>query len=400
MNRPESGTDQNASLIRWPAKVNEVPKEIFDREDVYRLEIERIFMGPEWHPVAHAGELPEPGDFKSTFLGEVPVLVVRGDDGEIRVMQNACAHRGNLLETRTCGNALEFECPYHRWLFDSRGALRGAPGMDDFSPSFKQADFGIAQIRSTEFYGMIFATMSADTPDIETFLGEVADPLRRAMGGDGRLGLLGYQKVVYDCNWKVYIDNDGYHAPLLHKAFKLLNWQGGKGRQFATDRGHIGFVSELALPDIDKQDLLVDGSLIEFKGKDTSGSVIAAIKPITGVTKHLDMINLRFAFPRGVNKTEVHYGYFYHLDDDAEMIRHRVRQSSNMLGPSGLVSAEDASIFMRVHAGNHTPGVAVFQKGVTDEYQVGSEFKQNDEAGNLPGWEYYRKQMGFERDQG
>ena len=45
-------------LLRWPAKVNEIPKEIFDREDLFQLELERIFYGAEWHPVAHAGELP------------------------------------------------------------------------------------------------------------------------------------------------------------------------------------------------------------------------------------------------------------------------------------------------------------------------------------------------------
>lgn len=394
MNAPEKSSD----LLRWPAKINEIPKEVFDREDIYQQELKNIFYGAEWHPVAHAGEIPEIGDYKTIFIGEMPVLIIHGEDDKIRVFQNACAHRGNLMVTHTCGNSLEYECPYHRWLFDSTGELRGAPNMDDFSPSFKQEDFGLAEIRSTEFCGMIFATLSDETPDIETFLGEVADPLKAGLGGDGRIRLLGYQKVLYDCNWKVYIDNDGYHAPLLHKAFKLLNWQGGAGRQFATERGHIGFVSELALPDVDKQDLLVDGSLIAFKGHDTSGSVIAAIKPITGVTKHLDMINIRFAFPRGVNKTEVHYGYFYHLDDDEEMVRHRIRQSSNMLGPSGLVSAEDASIFMRIHAGNHTPGNVTFQKGVFDEYDIGFEFKQNDETGNLPGWEYYRKQMGFVRE--
>jgi len=65
------------------------------------------------------------------------------------------------------------------------------------------------------------------------------------------------------------------------------------------------------------------------------------------------------------------------------------------------VSAEDASIFMRIQIGNHTPGNVTFQKGVSDEHSmsnIGFEFKQNDESGNLPGWEYYRKQMGFVRE--
>lgn len=384
------------SLIQWPEKVNEIPKEVFNSEEVFKLELERIFYGPEWHIVAHQGEIPLPGDYKTFRLGEMPLLIVQGEDGEIRVFENSCSHRGNLLVVKNCGNSLEFECPYHRWIFDGKGALRGAPLMNDFAPSFKKENFGLKALRTENFHGMIFTTLSDKAPDLDTFLGAVKEPLMQAMSG-GDLKLLGYQKIKYDCNWKAYFDNDGYHAPLLHSAFKLLNWQGGAGRQFATERGHIGFVSDLVVPDPSKQNLVKDGSLIEFKGKDSSGSVIAGIRPLSGITKHLDMINIRFAIAKGVAETEVHYAYFCRVDDDDEMMRHRVRQSSNMLGPSGLVSMEDASIFLRIHQGSRTSGNAIFQKGVHDEQNVAFEFQQNDEAGNLPGWEYYRKVMGFQR---
>jgi anthranilate 1,2-dioxygenase large subunit len=394
MNAPESTYTQ----VAWPAKVNEIPKDIFDREDVYQLELEKIFYGPEWHAVAHAGEIPNPGDFKTINVGERPILVVRGDDGEIRTFYNACSHRGNLLETRVTGNAAEFECPYHRWLFDTRGALRGAPGDEDFSPSFCKEEMGVPTIRSTEYLGLIFVTCSDETPDIETYLGRTKDALAITLNGDGRLKLLGYQKVLYDVNWKAYADNDGYHAPLLHAAFKLLNWQGGEGEQYGTENGHIGFESELKVPE--DTGFLNDPTLLHFKGTESSkGSAIASIFPVTVITKHMDMINIRFAFPRGVGSTEVHYGYFAHVDDDEEMVRHRIRQSSNMLGPTGLVSMEDASIFSRIHRGNHTPGNVAFQKGVKHEDRIWYDFKQNDEAGNLPRWEHYRKSMGFNREE-
>jgi len=394
MNAPES----SSSLISWPAKVNEIPKEIFDREDIYQLELEKIFYGPEWHPVAHAGEIPDPGDFKTINVGERPILVVRGDDGQIRTFYNSCSHRGNLLETRVSGNAVEFECPYHRWLFDNSGALRGAPGDDDFSPSYCKEEMGVPAIRSAEYLGLIFVTCSDDTPELEGYLGRMKKALAITFNGDGRLKLLGYQKVLYDVNWKAYVDNDGYHAPLLHAAFKLLNWQGGQGEQYATANGHMGFESELKVPT--GTDFLHDPSLIEFKGTESSkGSAIAGTFPITVITKHMDMINIRFAFPRGVGKTEVHYGYYSHEDDNEEMIRHRIRQSSNLLGPTGLVSMEDASIFSRIHRGNHTPGNAIFQKGVKHEDRIWYDFKQNDEAGNLPRWEHYRKSMGFIREE-
>ena len=385
--------------VHWPAKLNEIPKDIFDREDIFRLELERIFYGPEWHPVAHTGELPNIGDFKTFHIGERPLLIIHGQDGQVRVFYNACSHRGTLLETSNRGNKTEYECPYHRWLFDSTGALRGCPGKDDFAPSFRQEDSGLAEVRSAIVGGLIFATLHDDTPDIDSWLGRTQPALLQLLGGDGRLRLLGYQKVSYDCNWKAYVDNDGYHAPLLHLAFKMLNWQGGGGTQFATENGHIAFQSELKVPN--NTGFLRDPSLIEFKGTHTSkGSVIVSLNPLTVMTKHLDMINVRFAVARSLLKTEVHYAYFAHADDDEAMVTHRLRQSSNMLGPCGMVSMEDASIFLRVQQGNRTPGNAVFQKGVKHERgEMWLDFKQNDEAGNLPKWEYYRRVMGFQREE-
>lgn len=295
------------------------------------------------------------------------------------------------------GNKKEFECPYHRWLFDTSGNLVGCPNHREFLPNFNKADYPLAQPRFDTFYGLIFVTLSADTEPLLEFLGDTQKTLLDLLGGDGRLELLGYQKVRYDSNWKAYADNDGYHAPLLHQAFKLLNWQGGKGRQFTcTSHGHICFESALSV--VSGPTVLKDQSLIEFKGQDPSvGSRIVSLFPTFVATKHLDVINLRFANPIDENKVEVHYAYFAHQDDDEDMLRHRLRQSSNLLGPCGLVSMEDASIFHRIHIGSHTPGSAVFQKGVHDPSKLGSEFLQNDESGNLPRWEYYRQVMGFQR---
>lgn len=383
----------------WPANLNEVPKEIFERQDIYQLELERIFYGPFWHPVAHAAEIPNNGDFKTFFLGEMPLLIVRGDDAKIRVFLNSCTHRGTLLETGTMGNRKQFECPYHRWLFNDQGDLIGCPAVEDYAADFKKEDFGLNEVASAEFCGLIFATLSDQTPDLATSLKGTTDALTTALGGDGQLRLLGYQKVIYNSNWKCYFDNDGFHAPLLHAAFKMLNWQGGKGRQYATEQGHLCFESELKIPN--NPGFLKDPSVIAFKGTDPQkGSVIAGLFPITGVVKHMDMLNIRFAFPRGMLNTEVHYAYFCRQDDDAEMVRHRLRQSSNLIGPSGLVSIEDAAVFNRLQVGTRTPGLAYFQKGVKDKRKLAWEFKQNDEWGNVPKWELYRRVMGFQRAPG
>jgi anthranilate 1,2-dioxygenase large subunit len=109
----EPNTEQQPQL-QWPARYNSVPKEIFHREDIYRLELERIFYGEEWHPVAHRAEVPRPADFKTGMVGEASVLVVHGTDDELRVFLNSCPHRGTTLKTSSRGCSDLIQCPYHR----------------------------------------------------------------------------------------------------------------------------------------------------------------------------------------------------------------------------------------------------------------------------------------------
>ena len=80
--------------IKWPAEGNaRVPYRMFCDPDIYHAELSRIFLGPTWQYLALAGELAQPGDYLTTFLGETPVIVTRGQDGEIHAMVNRCAHR-------------------------------------------------------------------------------------------------------------------------------------------------------------------------------------------------------------------------------------------------------------------------------------------------------------------
>lgn len=389
-------TFANDGSLRWPAEFNTIPKDVFHRGDVYQAELERIFYGREWHPLAHVSELPNKGDFKTLQIGEAPVLIVHGDDDRVRVFFNSCPHRGTQLKTCARGNDKEIECPYHRWLFNLRGDLQGAPGMDQFEPGFRKQDYGLRELRSGEFCGLILATCRDDTPDLGEFLRGAEDYLRKALGGDGRLTLIGYQKTIYGTNWKEYGDNEGYHPPLLHRAFRLLRWQGGKGTQGVTENGHKVLEAEVQRPN---PGFLNDHSLVEFRDTSTPPrSVVVSLWPMTTIVKHMDVINIRYAFPRSPDETEVHYAYFAHQNDSPELYDHRVRQASNLLGPSGFISLEDGAVFNRVHEGSYGLGTVAFHKGYEGKPLASPCFvAQNDEASNLLRWERYRQTMGFER---
>lgn len=387
--------------VVWPSRFSQVPKAVFVRQDVFDAELQRILYGAEWHPVAHESEIPNRGDFKTFVHGEVPLLINRDGDGEIHVFFNTCTHRGTQLETEQRGNKLLFECPYHRWSFSATGALRSCPRRGEgYSPGFSYDRYPLKRPRVERFMGLIFISMSAETPDLDSYLGDVKQTLADIMGGDGRLKHIGYQKALYDVNWKGYNDSDSYHAALLHGAFRWMNWESGRGTQIVDlERGHIGTSSQLSPPADKGASLLKDPSLLEFKATDPNeGSRVVKLFPLFVAVKHFDVINLRFANPVGVGQTDVQYAYFAHADDSPEMVRHRIRQASNLLGPCGFITMEDAAVFNRIQIGSHTPGCAEFQKGVGSELASDMNFVQNDESSQLLRWDYYRRTMGFAQE--
>src|SRR5919199_1587078 len=92
---------------------------IFADSEIYALEQERIF-GRVWLHVAHESEIPQSGDFVTRSMGEDPVIVVRGRDGQVRVLLNACRHRGRLVCDEDLGNTGRFQCPYHGWTYTNQ----------------------------------------------------------------------------------------------------------------------------------------------------------------------------------------------------------------------------------------------------------------------------------------
>ena len=92
-----------APQIAWPEQADtHVPYQVFVDPTIYEREQERIFRGLVWNYVGLEAELPEPGDFKASFIGDMPIVVTRGKDGRLHAFVNRCAHRGSLV----CGSCV------------------------------------------------------------------------------------------------------------------------------------------------------------------------------------------------------------------------------------------------------------------------------------------------------
>lgn len=93
-------------LVYFPrADGSRVPYKVYSSQELYDLEQERIFRGPVWSFVALEAEIPNPDDFKSTFIGDTPVVIGRNEDGSLSAWVNRCAHRGAIVCRAARGNA-------------------------------------------------------------------------------------------------------------------------------------------------------------------------------------------------------------------------------------------------------------------------------------------------------
>ena len=91
-----------------------ISRRIFIEPEIYERELEQIFARC-WLYLCHDSQIPQLGDFLTTYMGEDPVLVMRGSDGKVRAFLNVCRHRGNRLCRADDGNAASFTCSYHGW---------------------------------------------------------------------------------------------------------------------------------------------------------------------------------------------------------------------------------------------------------------------------------------------
>jgi choline monooxygenase len=195
-----------------------LPYDWYVDPSVLRREQERIF-GRFWQYVARADQVAEPGRFSTGRLGSIPIVVVRGRDGELRGFVNVCRHRGSVI-CKGEGRRETLQCPYHAWTYDLDGSLRAAPRADS-EPGFDAAGLGLVPVQVESWGPFVFANAAADAPPLGEQLGELP-ALLAATGLDlGQLVFHRRDENRYEANWKVCAENflECYHCAVAHPSF-------------------------------------------------------------------------------------------------------------------------------------------------------------------------------------
>ena len=200
-----------------------LPNEVYVSDELFRAERAAIFF-PNWTAIGFGKDVPQPGDVHPVTFMDLPLLMVRDRDGQVRVYHNACRHRGMILVDRPKRIAGVIRCPYHSWCYDLDGKLRatphvGGPGINTHE-ALKREELGLKEVRSHLWCDLVFVNVSGTAPAFADHAGgliarwsEYQQPLHHG-GADSSF------KLDLRANWKLAVDNycESYHLPWVHKS--------------------------------------------------------------------------------------------------------------------------------------------------------------------------------------
>jgi 3-phenylpropionate/trans-cinnamate dioxygenase alpha subunit len=346
-----------------------ISPEIFSDLALYELEKKRVF-GRSWLLLGHVSQLPKPGSFLRTYMGEESVLVTRDRSGKIRAHLNACRHRGYQVCQEDRGTSHRFQCRYHGWTYDSDGSLASVPGEESiYYKEIDKREWGLAPVARVETYkGLIFGNFDPDASTLEAFLGDMAwyldIILDRRKGGTE---LLGPQRWRIASNWKVVAENhcgDEYHIGFAHgsvfppdlganRATPVLH-----GREIRPALGH-GLGVNIFPDEMTPQEWLSVGlgtypphvydyllgiydETVERLGAQRAhiGLIHGAVWPNFGMVPIVN--SLRIIQPRSVCEVEMWSYCLVDRDAPANVKNWFATQTTRSFGPAGSFEQDDA----------------------------------------------------------
>ena len=182
----------------------------------------RAFLRAAPQVVCHESEIRNPGEWRLLNYLDESVIVIRGDDGDVRAFANVCRHRGSRLVDGEGGCAKVLTCPYHAWSYGRDGRLVGVPHRDEY-PGLCTEDHALFPLALENWHGFLFVTLEPGAPSVSEMMAPYEDEVALYRFRD--LRIIGRVTIrPRDLNWKTIADNysDGLHIPIGHPGLTRL----------------------------------------------------------------------------------------------------------------------------------------------------------------------------------
>jgi anthranilate 1,2-dioxygenase large subunit/terephthalate 1,2-dioxygenase oxygenase component alpha subunit len=354
--------------IHWKGPgLTRVPYDLYTDPATAQQEQERIYRGATWNYLCLEAELAGAGSYRTTHVGDTPVVVVKDADGEIYAFENRCAHRGALIALEKSGTVQNFQCVYHAWSYNLQGDLtgvafeKGVKGKGGMPEGFCKEDHGPRKLRIAVYCGLVFGSFSEDVPAIEEYLGdEICARIERVLHKP--VEVIGRFTQALPNNWKLYFENvkDSYHASLLHLFFTTfeLNRLSQKGGVIVDESGghHVSYsmidpgaadasYKEQGLRSDDSRYRLKDTTVLQGFQEWDDGITLQILSVFPGfvLQQIQNCLAVRQVLPKGQDRSELNWTYIGFTDDTPEQRKVRLKQL-NLVGPAGFISMEDGAV--------------------------------------------------------
>ena len=203
-------------------KASTIPALWYRDVRVHELELAAVFA-KSWQVAGRLDQVHENGAFFTTDIAGEPIIVVRGEDAQLRAFYNVCRHHAAAVVPVSHGRATQFRCPYHGWTYGIDGALKGMVEFDGVC-DFDRAQNGLVPVCADAWENFVFVNLDPQAAPLRKFLGSVPElvaPLQLTQ----KLQYFDRRIYTLNCNWKVYVDNyldGGYHVPHAHKGLSSV----------------------------------------------------------------------------------------------------------------------------------------------------------------------------------
>ena len=342
------------STVRQPIhSAHGLPNAHYVDLDVFDEERSALLMSG-WSGLAVAADVPEPGDAVPLTFLDIPLLLVRDRDGDVRVFHNICRHRGMILVDAPRKIEGAIRCPYHSWCYSTKGSLVstphvGGPGQNTADGSNRDL-LGLVPVRSHIWLGVVWINLSGSAPAFED---ANADLLARWAEFDKPLyhgGSDSAFQLEVNCNWKLAVENycESYHLPWVHPG--LNSYSRLEDHYHIEASGRFSGQGTLVYRQLTGDD---GQTFPDFEGLsdkwDTASEYITAY-PNVLLGVHRDHAFAIILVPQGPGRTVEHVHLFYAQPDTDPALRAKNAEQWK------TVFEEDIYVVEGMQRGRHSPG--------------------------------------------